>query len=761
MSPPDESRHDTRRNTMLWLGTALVLVPTLVRMAVTIDPMPTWESDPLVMWIPPAGIGPLGSLVLDLFTIAGCAVVLVATPLHIATIPAALALLGSAGVLIHAASQPKHADVGMPWVAAVCAALAMVHLPDRSSMRAACIAGAMGMLALLAGKAAVQVFVEHPQTVAAYEQTRETFLTSQGWSPDSIMARNYERRLYQPEATGWFGLSNVFGSLAAAWTAASIVALALMIQSRAGSRRACLAIGAMVLLAAGALLLSRSKGSAGAAILAVVAFFLAWRFRKRAALVVVAVPLIVLAGVIVRGLLGERLGELSILFRWFYIQGATRIFLDHPILGVGPGGFKDAYMLAKPAISPEEVSSPHSIFFDLLSTLGLVGGAWILLFACACRSIAGRVRTAETSEESPARPFDRPAMLLAAASIGFAIGLSAYFERSLLTPEMGIVRALGLVLGLAIAAGVIQAPRQSAHIVRLAAVAGALVILAHTQIEVTLVSAGAGPMAATIIALACAPPARARCTRSNSGGAALFAGLAVAAGSLLLPSTFHWSAALTRATDAVRPVGEAISTLDEAPPNSAKMLAALDRIARLAGTATPRNASELEAAIAHARTRAALAALPELERALEARPSHLPTRQAAVRMHVALVWQVDDPAKRQYHSRRALELAQQAAVINPHSPASWGLVATTIQSLHPAGTSLEEAIRACEQAAGLDPHGLSYPLKLVDLYEQTGQIDQARRWAQRALEINENLHLDPIRQLTDAQRRRLASLIEP
>src|SRR5690606_11618084 len=87
-----------------------------------------------------------------------------------------------------------------------------------------------------------------------------------------------------------------------------------------------------------------------------------------------------LVAVAARGVAGEKIGELSLLFRWFYLQGSARIIAEHPWLGVGPAGFRDAYLLAKPALSPEEVTSPHSVVFDWMSTLGvLAGGAWAVL----------------------------------------------------------------------------------------------------------------------------------------------------------------------------------------------------------------------------------------------------------------------------------------------------------------------------------------------------------------------------------------------
>src|SRR5690606_35332276 len=91
----------------------------------------------------------------------------------------------------------------------------------------------------------------------------------------------------------------------------------------------------------------------------------------------VAAPIV---AVVVRGLIGERLGERSLLFRWFYWQGASRIATDHPVAGVGPAGFQEAYLSARPPLSVEEVTSPHGLPFDWWATLGLFGLAWVGLF---------------------------------------------------------------------------------------------------------------------------------------------------------------------------------------------------------------------------------------------------------------------------------------------------------------------------------------------------------------------------------------------
>ncbi|MCL4220932.1 MAG: O-antigen ligase family protein [Phycisphaerales bacterium] len=750
---------------LLWIGAMLVLLPTLLRLVVAIDPMPAWGTDLLVMWIPPAGLGAFGTLMLDVLTVLGAGVVLAATPVHGRVSVVALTVIGSVGVLVHALRDEAHAVSGMPWVASMCTAIAMMHLPRRSAIRLAGTAAMLGLSAMLGAKAVVQVFVEHPATVASYEQSREAFLASRGWSPDSVMARNYERRLYQPEATGWFGLSNVFGSLAAAWLLALGSAAILAVRERLPDRRVLLLLGLGAIVSAGALVLSFSRGAVGALLVGVAALVVVMRLPRRAGLLCALVPVAVLVGVVVRGILGERIGELSILFRWFYIQGATGIFLDHPIAGVGPAGFKNAYMLAKPAISPEEVSSPHSIFFDWLACLGLLGLAWVVLIGFLCRAIGCMVERQAPAPPAPP-PVDDPgsarvAALASAGLVAMAVAGSAYFERALLTPEMGLARAFGLLAGLGVAWAVTRAADRSIRVVEVGLIGAGLALLAHTQIETTLVSPGAAPAAGALLGLACLPPSRPRGARANpiAGVGVLMVGVVSAV--LALPSLWTWSRALDRATAAVRPFGQWMSAFESAERGSAEQAEAVRALARLAGLPEPRSAEQAAVALSRARQAAGAAALPGLRDAARARPLDLPTREALVRMLVGFsqVSEIEGPAL----AREALEAAEQAAAMAPRSAQAWGLVANTHLAL--LGTSLqagvEPAIEACRRAASLDPHGLNYPLRLVDLLGRAGLVEEQRAWAGRALEIDADLRLDPLRQLTPEQKSFLERLAAP
>ena len=832
------------------IGTTLIVLSAVVRTVVTIDPMPVWSMDPLTMWVPQTGLGPAALLGLDLLGLVGAAAVLLAMRKRVRAVPVTLLLLGMVAVIIHSLSRPAHAEVGMPWAFALAGGFALAHLPSVSAQsadlpmwRTVALATILSIAVMLVGKGIVQVYIEHPATVANYQATRETFLQSQGWAPDSAMARNYERRLYQPEASGWFGLSNVFGSLMASMALALITIAWLTLRARIEDRRWSGSpsrvsedrrVPVVLFVAAGlciaGLFLSGSKGAAGAGIVGAVALLAALMFQRAAwrkpaetggparragrspihgsanratnggparragssnthrletgatddvdsrrlkigptlpiRLIVAAVPAVVLLGVAARGLIGERINELSILFRWFYMQGATSIFLDTPILGVGPAGFKDAYLIAKPPISPEEVTSAHNLLFDWLATMGVFSLGWILLFALAARQIGVMLTSTTPPPTSATRSWDeRTAILASAGILAAVIGASAFVERLLLTPEMGIVRAAGLLGGLAVAASLVRTARAQPRTVELGAAAAALVLLAHLQIEVTGIWAGAAPIAAALIGLACAAPDKPTTpVRGWPGfiGSGSLVAVAVVIASTAGVTLMRWQAEMDQATAAITPIARAVSTLETTQPGTLLFDEAVREVAALTGTQPARSGDQLAEQVNRGRIAAASMASPHLIRAVEIRPQHNPTRQAAVRTLIRLARAESGP-RRDELVIRATALAQAGTESAPDRTGSWRLLANTLEAgagVEGESGRLAEAYTALTRAAALDPFGLSVSLKLVDLAGRLGRTEDQRGWARRALEINSDLGLDPLRQLTDTERTNLERLVK-
>ncbi len=743
------------------LGIALVIAPTLIRTLAPFDPMPYWSTDPFILWLPHTAIGPAAIMVLNLLTILGAALVLATARTGRPLAATTLLVLGSIPIFIHGLRHDTNIEIGMPWIAAAAAAIAIAHLPRASVARTIIFSAVASLVVMFAARGVVQVFIEHPQTIADYEHQRATFLESRGWSPDSMMARNYERRLYQPEATGWFGLANVYASFAAAYLAAFAL-LAWRAFTLRDDRRTPLLMLAAAACALVSLYLAGSKGALGALFLASAAFLVFLRLGSRARILIALVPIAALATIIARGLIGERIAELSLLFRWFYLQGATAIFLDHPLIGVGPAGFKDAYMLAKPPLSPEEVQSPHSIFFEYLATLGLFAVAWIALLAAACRSIA---HTALTPAHSPASHKDsrqsqdktRLITLSAFVLLGLSIATSALIESQLITIPMAIARIIALLLALPITAAIARIAARDLRALPIASAVAALVLLAHAQIEVTATWASSAPLSAILLGLACSPAAPApRHLRLRS---ATIASLFVPACTFTLTCSIKffttWEATLHRAAQPIGRLDRLESAIHAPPPNGP---AAVEQIAAWAGTPRAKTSLELAHQLDIIR-RDNLRSAASLFTNAGGRLDHIPTRQTAARLNLQYALLATSPS----HAAEALRHARDAADLNPHSPAAWATLANVHEALTDRPdlapySGLAPAIAAMELAATLDPHGITYPLRLVSLHQRASNPDRAAHYARVALENHEKLRLDPLRQLTPTEYARLSAI---
>jgi hypothetical protein len=225
-----------------------------------------------------------------------------------------------------------------------------------------------------------------------------------------------------------------------------------------------------------------------------------WRLTSRVAgLLAVALVVSAVGALLLRGILGTRMGELSLLFRWYYVEAATRVFLAHPLTGVGPAGFKDAYMLAKPALSPEEVQSPHSVMFDFAATLGVFGLAWVVVFIGWVYRLGVALvarRQPEVSGPATGRMERWGVVLLACAPTIF----SAWLEIPIGTPDSALARMVGLGLWIGVGFAALALLRRDPDVRWVAALAG-LAVAVHTQIEVTPVWGASACLAMVLISV--------------------------------------------------------------------------------------------------------------------------------------------------------------------------------------------------------------------------------------------------------------------
>ncbi|MGH7242040.1 MAG: O-antigen ligase family protein [Phycisphaerales bacterium] len=756
------------------IGVAIMVALAMFKASVSLATFPGWDMDPMSMAPPLVGLGPTATLAIDcaLLTLAG-AVIALSSPIvgRFPFVELLLFLAGSTAVAWHGLFS-RHASqeqllVGVGWTAAMAIAVALAHSARLDSVRKTGAAIALGFLAALALKGAMQVWDETPQTIAAYRLNREAILASHGWAPDSFSARTFERRLYDSVATGWFGLSNVVATFGAAGVG---VFATLLVRERSGRPRFFAAVGLSLALLC--TWLAASKGGwAAAGVGVTVGIAGAWivgRSKILGALMLVVLPLVTIGAVVARGVAGERIGELSLLFRSQYLAAATKLFLRNPVEGVGPAGFKDAYLIAKSPLSPEEISSPHSLLFDFAATLGIGGIAWgilwLALLALAGANLARGERDDEPDGDDPRDSFRLAAIGLAGATIG-----SAWVETAVATPVGGFVRIASLALGLLIAWRICSA---NGRALRIALVAGAAACGFHAMIEVTPVLSGSAALFAVLIGLAAAQrwDLLAQVRRGVFKRAVPGLSLAVLgiASSALVGRVQKWEGHLTAGAAKLEPITTLAQELASGD-DPAKLQSAAEQLTRLLGKPVAVNRDAVMRAMLEARNRVGSQAYEDLILAIAADPTSQGTRQAASNLSLQLA-ALEKALRAQDSSighdeslrlRSASDLAEDATRLPWHraSAESWlSTVRRGIWELTHEPAALEGAFRASVNAATLDPFNPMHAATTARLARALGNGAAESEWAKRALKLDENMRLDPLRRFEPKERAELEGM---
>jgi hypothetical protein len=729
----------------------------------------------------------------DVTSLLGAACLLIWSGRRAVTLNLPLILLGFIGalaVLLHGwVLGPTHGPlgdqrIGAAWLSAIFGAIALWHAAQHSPIRRIAGGALIGLVVVLALYGAVQVFYTHAQTVADFKTDPDRLLAAHGWPKDSPMAKAFERRLMQPEAIGWFGLANVYATFAAGML---VCGLGLFTGSLREAPRRAFALGALTASAALALVLSMSKGGVIAAIAGGAAFAMLWwlsrtpRIPSKAkclaagflGLAAIAGPI---AMVILRGQIGERIGELSLLFRWFYMQAASRIIAAHPLVGVGPDGFQQAFTMVKPGLCPEEVSSPHCVVFDWSATLGVLGLAWVcVLGRMAWRACSDAVAPNGTHDAST--PLSRSDVRTLFAIPVLATLIATFIEAAMITPEVAATRVFGLVLWCA-SAWVIARAMDSSPISRIATAAMALVLIAHGQIDVAGSLVSSVGLWFGLIGVAAAPirPAaqgqsaqRAIPHRLAAAGVLAMACLIAFTGTNRVRP---WEQKLNEAADTVRPIADAASRLSSLvptsesaqspPPDSPQSIAA--DLARVLGHSVDPTPSGFRSAVTELENRLLPPAAAALDAAFTLEPSDRRPLREASRLHLRLAEAArdrGDAASARSEFDHAVSVMHMDA---PTPPAASDL--HWLASVRERGASLlndpEQVSRAIDarlRIVRLDPYNLENAKRLVTDYQALGNTAETRTWARRCLELNKFMRLDrEIRALSDAEIKNLTAL---
>ena len=778
------------------LGTLLVLTPFLLRATTGSTTLPQWDLDPLLYPLPTSSIGPALSMFLDTLVLLGAATLMLAQRARsrgVSGLVLSLAAIGTAPVLFHAFSEGGSLHdqrIGFSWMAGIFAAVAVYHAAREPAVRRSISAVLLGFLALLLIKSLHQVYLEHAQTVADFQASKPQLLAAHGWAPGSPSALAFERRLSQPEASGWFGLSNVLATLVSGLGVAAI-GLGLASLRRTPAPRWSVAV-VVALAASGVvcLALAGAKGgwlsfAMGVSALAVLAVLARPRFASTHAARLIAPALgpaaviTALGLVAARGLLGERLSELSLLFRWFYAQGAARIFLEHPLVGVGPSGFQSAYSLAKPPLSVEDVTSPHAIVYDWLATLGLMGAAWIALLLLAGFA-AGRGAVRPLSNDASS-DLSRNEARLALAIPAAATLAAAFIELGLRSPDAIVVRILGLAawcLGTFAVLRVARDPR----LLRLPLAAGAVALLAHGQIDVAASFPASAGLFLLLIGLAAAPdPAPHPAIAVRSTAPLLAAGLPAALALVVLfaaAGALGWERRLTDAARFVSPVADLGQRLRlssdpklAATDPSLSPKAVLADLSRAVGRPVEATAPAVNLAMSELELRTLEPAARGLLDAFELQPSdRRPLREAS-----RLIMREADILAMLGRPDQARASAARAIATFSVDPSDRSLAAPTLRapdfrwaanlherraSMFDDSSDLRTAIALHAAALSRDPYNLEHALKAYRLARLLNDPAAATTWARRCLELDKLQRLDAaVKGLSDADRSEIARVV--
>ncbi|MHC4909709.1 MAG: O-antigen ligase family protein [Planctomycetota bacterium] len=728
------------RGRMLRLAGLVGMLGIIVgRTWIAVAPDVVFDVDPAVTSGSMGALGPAGSLLLDVGLLVAAALGLLGEALSGRRLnwrPLLLAVLPMVVILHHGLGDAGDLCLGATWTSGAVAAVALAHLSRVPGARAAIVGVLAAAVVPLLARGAMQVTIEHAVTIEQWETQGESYLAERGWEPGSPAALIFERRLRQPQPTGWFPTANVFASIAATalvlWAGLAIGAA----RGRLSSGSVGLA-GLMVAASGVGLFMTGARAGMGAAIIGAGVLALpllgapGQALARRAAALLGGLVVFVLIAVAVRGVaMPEGFGgERSLLFRWHYLAAAGQVISGEPIVGVGPDGFQDAYVGVRSPRSPEEVTSAHSIGVDWLATLGL-GGLFFLGLAGMMIAGAGRhapLPRGSEPDEAMGGGDHRTALIVVPATAALAAALALPVEWSTLIDVSIFMRFIGvfgfIATGLITASLFCNGPRAWMEWTLVAAVAALLV---HLQVELTGSQAGAVGCCWALLGLLLRVDRRPEAADQPNGSLApILLGVLPALVAVVLLVT----AALPAMRQA-RGVADAASALSDYSSEPAAALAQRRRAVDLLTTAYeawPANERPLTAAIRQA------------------------MRAATIMPAESMVW-----------LGRANELADR--LVDDHPELGSRVIRTGVRLEVARAVGAPEAWEAAVADARFvtrgDPHGIGPWLALGDIAWEAGRRDDAGQAYRQALANSDNFELDVLKQVSPTDRARVESRLD-
>ncbi len=665
-----------------------------------------------------------------------------------------LVLAGIAACVLH---MPDHIDntrIGGAWVAAAATGFAAAHLCQHAPARRWVVAAVVAMLVPFLLSSLLYKFVEHPMTVDAFYADEAEFLKARGWTEGSMHHEQFKRRLAFDDAIGPFALSNVYGSVVAGF---AMVACGVLVGAwrrvRIGKGRdeesgrsrglpvwfACMAtLGGVVTV-----WLTHSRGAIAAlvvvvSVVALLVLLTMKHARWQAAWVWLAPVLIVFAvsAVLVRGAIGPPKTPddptLSLLFRYHYWLGSVNAIADDPVRavtkGLGQDGFRRAYLLHKPADNPEEVTSAHNLFVDQVAMLGLGGLAWACLLGVwmwrAGRAVRGVWNTQDAQPDEESGGPIRYVNLLALFALAVVVfGTQYLVQIDQLFIESAAVWVLGVVSFVLVSVWLSRPDAVQDRWAVVGSFGGACVVLVHNQIEMTWFQVGSAPVVWLLVGAA---GGLSRNVGGDEGD---------------VPS----DALRTNAPSAAGALGAAL-------------IGVILMASFYAGPIT-RHQGDLASAAIALRDGQGLTAIEGLQRASEHAPqSARPYRWRATLWleaahHAANVR--DHPAEAVVALDRAdaaLDEAESAGLTGLEITRWRARVAEQRWQVTSQRQAADDAVAAWRRVIASAPHSIIDRLAFAEFLWSIDRQDDAAAQYRAVLKLDERAYLDPLRQLTQAQR---------
>jgi len=302
------------------------------------------------------------------------------------------------------------------------------------------VAAMIALAVALSGDGLYQYLYEMPATRAEYQRNPDKALRDAGlwFEKDTPSRKLFEYRLQSKEPFATFALPNSLAGFLAPWLVVGVGIWVGGLSAMSPLRRRLFRTGAALclILVAACLLLTKSRSAYLATLLGLIlaglfcrgrAVRIGWKTPLAATGVLAA---LVAAAIALGGLDREVLSEAgkSLGYRLQYWHATVRMILDYPLLGCGPGHFRDHYTRYKLPEASEEISDPHNFLLEVWATAGTPAMlALVALLVCfAYEVLRDRREQLRPSHAAPdefvaAAGPDRPVFVIGGMTAGFLL----------------------------------------------------------------------------------------------------------------------------------------------------------------------------------------------------------------------------------------------------------------------------------------------------------------------------------------------------